>query len=122
MTDDDVNRSHEQYTANNGQKQQHSVSDEAISFLEQLRPGGPWVLTAITPDGPTITITAHTAAEIDSFVCEHNGKRNQYYRVNPTRMPMSRRRQRKTSPPLNICLVILTRATMKHQKLPKPAI
>ena len=41
MTDDDVNRSHEQYTANNGQKQQHSVSDEAISFLEQLRPGGP---------------------------------------------------------------------------------
>jgi hypothetical protein len=91
MTDDDVNRSHEQYTANNGQKQQHSVSDEAISFLEQLRPGGPWVLTAITPDGPTITITAHTASDIDSFVCEHNGKRNLYYSVNPTKQAMSKK-------------------------------
>lgn len=95
MTDDDVNRSHEQYTANNGQKQQRSVSDEAISFLELLRPGGPWVLTAITPDGPTITITAHTASDIDSFVWEHNGKRNQYYSVNPTRHAMSKKAAKK---------------------------
>ena len=45
-------------------------------------------MTAITPDGPTITITAHTASDIDSFVCEHNGKRNQYYSVNPTKTAM----------------------------------
>ena len=95
MTDDDVNRSREQHTANNGQKQQHNVYDEAISFLEQLRPGGPWVLTAITPDGPTITITAHTASDIDSFVCENDGKRNQYYSVNPTRMPMNKKAAKK---------------------------
>ena len=31
---------------------------EAIDFLEKLRPGGPWVLTAIMPDGLTTTITA----------------------------------------------------------------
>ena len=31
--------------------------EAAIAFLELLRPGGPWVLTAITPDGPTTTET-----------------------------------------------------------------
>jgi hypothetical protein len=65
--------------------------DEAISFLEQLRAGGPWVLTAITPDGPTITITAHSTAEIESFIREHNGTRNQYYSVNPTKTAMSKK-------------------------------
>jgi len=40
---------------------------EPVDFLEQLRPGGPWVLTAITPDGPTKTITARTAAEVDAL-------------------------------------------------------
>jgi hypothetical protein len=58
---------------------------EAINFLHQLRPNGPWVLTAITPDGPTITNTVHTAAEIESFLKWHNGKRNIYYSVNPTK-------------------------------------
>jgi hypothetical protein len=58
---------------------------ESNNFLEQLRPNGPWVLTAITPDGPSITVTTHTAAEVDAFVREHNGKRNLYYSVNPTK-------------------------------------
>jgi hypothetical protein len=64
---------------------------ESVSFLEQLRPGGPWVLTAIRPDGPIDTITARTAAEVDAFVSEHNGKRNLYYSVNPTRTAMSKK-------------------------------
>jgi hypothetical protein len=34
----------------------------AVDFLEKLRPDGPWVLTAIIPDGLTDTITARTAA------------------------------------------------------------
>ena len=58
---------------------------ETISFLEHLRFGGPWVLTAIIPDGRTITISARTTAEINAFVHEHNGKLNLYYTVNPLR-------------------------------------
>jgi hypothetical protein len=62
----------------------------AVEFLEKLRPGGPWVLTAILPDKvasepPTVTITAHNAEQVDKFVRTHNGVRNIYYSVNPTR-------------------------------------
>jgi hypothetical protein len=64
---------------------QERLPNEATGFLEQLRPSGPWILTAITPDGPTETITARTAAEIDAFVKNHDGKRNLYYSVNPTK-------------------------------------
>ena len=91
--DGDVNRQNNNTPDTGNSKGQSGAEQfsEAISFLEQLRPNGPWVLTAITPDGPTQTITAHTAAEIDLFVREHNGKRNIYYSVNPTRTPMSRK-------------------------------
>lgn len=58
---------------------------EAIAFLKQLRPSGPWVLTAIKPDGPVTTITARTEQDVDRFVTDHNGKRNIYFAVNPTR-------------------------------------
>jgi len=34
----------------------------AVVFLQRLRPGGPWVLTAIAPDGPTETITTQDAS------------------------------------------------------------
>ena len=58
---------------------------EPVDFLEMLRPGGPWVLTAIIPDGRTQTTTARTAEKVDAFVSKHNGTRNVYYNVNPTR-------------------------------------
>src|SRR5258705_8962510 len=58
----------------------------AIDFLKQLRPCGPWVLTAIAPqDGKIETITAKTADQIDEFVHKHSGQRNLYFSVNPTR-------------------------------------
>jgi AAA domain len=57
----------------------------AADFLAKLRPGGPWVLTAIAPDGPTQTITANNASEVDTFVRANNGNQNLYYSVNPTR-------------------------------------
>ncbi|MGE0750817.1 MAG: VapE domain-containing protein [Variibacter sp.] len=55
----------------------------SVEFLQKLRAGGPWVLTAIVPDGPTTTITAFTEADVISFVRKHNGRRNIYYSVNP---------------------------------------
>ena len=61
----------------------------AIEFLELLRPGGPWVLTGIIPDGPTQTITATSATEVSNFVRANNGKKNLYYSVNPTRTAMT---------------------------------
>src|SRR5262249_55044816 len=61
------------------------------AFLEKLRPGGPWVLTAIVPDGKPTTITVYTADQVEAFVCKYNGKRNLYYAVNPTRTAMSKK-------------------------------
>jgi hypothetical protein len=59
--------------------------DEAVRFLKWLRLGGPWVLTAIIPDGPITTITAATANEVRAFVREHDGKSNLYYTLNVTK-------------------------------------
>ena len=42
--------------------------DEAIDFLEQLRPGAPWALSAIATDGPIETITVLAASDIWAFV------------------------------------------------------
>jgi hypothetical protein len=64
---------------------------EAIRFLEQLRPGGPWVLTAIVPDGPTLTVTATTADDVIKFVQTYDGKQNCYFSVNPTRTVMRKK-------------------------------
>jgi hypothetical protein len=58
---------------------------QAKAFLEKLRPGGPWVLIAIVPDGATTTITVNSFDQAETFIREHNGKRNLYYSVNPTR-------------------------------------
>jgi len=67
-----------------------TANSAAYNFLEQLRPGGPWVLTAIIPDDTmTLTITAKDAAGVDAFINKHDGKRNLYYSVNPTRKEMT---------------------------------
>ena len=58
---------------------------EAVIFLQSIRPGEPWVLVAITPDGPTETVTMSSPAEVDAFVSANNGKRNIYYSVNPAK-------------------------------------
>jgi hypothetical protein len=64
----------------------------AFEFLERLRPGGPWVLTAIIPDAKTtLTITAKDAAGVDAFVGKYDGNRNLYYSVNPTRKAMTKK-------------------------------
>jgi hypothetical protein len=61
------------------------ATEVAVDFLEKLRPGGPWVLTAIEPDGLTDTITAKNAEDVQEFVRKNDGKNNLYFSVNPTR-------------------------------------
>jgi predicted P-loop ATPase len=61
------------------------AADKALDFLQQLRPGGPWILTAIIPDGLTDTITAKTAEDVRRFVAKNDGKKNLYFSVNPAR-------------------------------------
>jgi hypothetical protein len=80
-----------QDTSDEFRKADKRQQTEAVQFLEQLRPGGPWPLTAIEPDGPTETITAIPAQTVDEFVRRYNGKWNIYYSVNPTRTRMNKK-------------------------------
>jgi hypothetical protein len=63
----------------------------ALEFLKKLRPRGPWVLTAIKPDGPAMTITAHRKDEVHDFIAKHDGRNNLYYSVNPTKAAVTRK-------------------------------
>jgi len=65
---------------------------EAIDFLEALRPGGPWLLTAINPDNESIlSKTMHGLDAAEAFVNKWNRKRNLYYSVNPTRTALNKK-------------------------------
>jgi Mesyanzhinovviridae DNA primase len=66
-----------------------ALTADSIAFLEKVRPGGPWVLTAIVPDGKPTTTTANNPREAQAFIFTHNGQRNIYFSVNPTRTPTS---------------------------------
>lgn len=65
------------------------ASETAVDFLKKLRPCGPWVLTAIEPDGKIETITARNADAAFGFIRANEGKRNLYYSVNPTTRTMT---------------------------------
>ncbi len=71
----------------------HAQSDTtAMEFLEKLRLGGPWVLTAISPTGGKIeTITAMNASDVLTFLRMNEGRNNLYYSVNPTRSALTRK-------------------------------
>src|SRR5262249_36855481 len=98
--DDDLNSEYRLYsTAFNGRAQGGDTAErlfsDSINFLKQLRLNGPWILTAIIPDGSTTTTTARTATEINAFVRDHDGERNLYYSVNPTRKEMTSKAKKK---------------------------
>ncbi|WP_306003582.1 DUF5906 domain-containing protein [Brevundimonas sp. C43] len=64
------------------------ISDiaESTRFLQWLRPGGPWVLTAIPPEGGrTDTATFTDVAEAEKWLSSRSGKLNLYFSVNPLR-------------------------------------
>ena len=71
------------------------LGEEAtVSFLNWLRPDGPWTLTAIVPDGLTTTVTAQNEGEVRAFIAKHNGVRNLYYAMNPLRTAMTSKAQK----------------------------
>src|SRR5215475_8054100 len=61
--------------------------EQATAFLKRLRPGGPWALTAIIPDGGTVTETfaERDEAAMAAFIRQRNAdeRRNVYYTINP---------------------------------------
>ena len=65
---------------------------QAVTFLELLRPGGPWLLNSFDPEtGNGDTIHTSDTDEVRKFVARHNGKQNIYFGVNPTRGPMKKK-------------------------------
>jgi hypothetical protein len=58
---------------------------KAISFLRRFRPQGPWVITAIIPDGTTRTRTFTDLEEARRFIAHKNdAEEGVYYTVNLT--------------------------------------
>jgi Protein of unknown function (DUF3987) len=56
----------------------------AVEFLQRLAPNRSWVLTAIIPDGGTLTRTFDNVEEARRFIAEQNtAGRNLYYSINP---------------------------------------
>lgn len=69
--------------------------DAAIRFLERLRPGGPWQLTAITPDKKSIlTRTLFNVTECRAWLGEYVGQRNIYFAVNPLLAALDKKAER----------------------------
>jgi putative DNA primase/helicase len=64
----------------------------ATSFLDHLRPNGPWVLTAINPNVQnTITRTLTRLDDVSAFITAHNGEANIYYSLNPTKTALTKK-------------------------------
>lgn len=60
--------------------------NESLRFLKWLRPGGPWVLTAIPVEGGrTETETFTEEAKAAAWLTRLSGKQNLYFSVNPLR-------------------------------------
>lgn len=60
--------------------------DQSIRFLQWLRPEGPWVLTAIPPEGGrTETETFTDTGKARAWLEKLSGRQNLYFMVNPTR-------------------------------------
>src|SRR5262245_11571074 len=76
-------------------KQSERAAGIAISFLQKLRPGGPWMLVAIMQYGKSPVVrTVSSAAQVKEFIHEHNGLCNLYYSVNPTRTAMNKKAEK----------------------------
>lgn len=62
-------------------------TDEAVEFLENFHPGGPWHVVTMVPDGrPNATTVYNTRFnDLKALINEHHGKENIYFHVNRLR-------------------------------------
>jgi len=72
------------------QMPRHETKD-SLAFLKRYCPEGPWVLTAIIPDGKTETVTFPPDRWVDAarWIELHQGKKNLYFHVNPVRRALT---------------------------------
>lgn len=70
--------------------------EAAVCLLEWKRPGGPWPITAIVPNGRgTPTTWLDTADAVRDFVAKHSGRANLHYTVAEVR-PGVKQKPKKT--------------------------
>jgi len=63
----------------------------ALDFLEHWAPGGPWVLSAIEPDGPIQTRTFRDRRTAQKWIDGWQGKRNIYFSVNVPKSDLTKK-------------------------------
>jgi hypothetical protein len=63
-------------------------ADIVVDFLNRLRPGGPWQLSAINPNvnNDIKTVTPTIPDQARGFIDRYNGDHNLYYTPNPARV------------------------------------
>lgn len=66
-------------------------TDGAVDFLENWAAGGPWVLSAIEPDGPIQTRTFRDRQRVKKWIEGQQGKRNIYFSVNTPRSDLKKK-------------------------------
>lgn len=70
---------------------------DSTDFLQRLYPGGPWCLSAATPERDKLdTRTFDDAAAADAWIAAWNGQRNLYFHVNPPRDKNARSKLKRT--------------------------
>jgi putative DNA primase/helicase len=70
----------------------HINTEVALEFLRAFRPGGPWVITAIIPDGETTTRTFNDERDLCRFITDYNERgENIYYSINPLKGAMAKK-------------------------------
>lgn len=66
-----------------------------LDFLQKWRPGGPWLLTAISVDQKRIDTATFTRPEDVQAWLEKHAERNHYFAVNPARKALDKKATRK---------------------------
>jgi Protein of unknown function (DUF3987) len=74
------------------ERQTRPKGTAAVKFLQCLAQNRSWVLTAIVPDGATLTRTFDNVEKARRFIAEYNSAGyNLYYSINPTKTRLSKK-------------------------------
>ncbi len=69
--------------------------DVSVEFLKRWKPGGMWVLTAVTTDRKSIETKTFTDPDpMRKWIAKHNKKRNVYFHVNSVRRALDKKAER----------------------------